>query len=141
MSPIRKVHDFLTVGAPAPLQQAGITALGLPESYYQDLAAAYTRRRELFLAATAGTLLEMQPPQGAYYAIADVHTLRSRLGCADDTELSRRLVLDAGVAAVPGSSFFATSQAGTDLIRFAFAKRQETLAEAGRRLRKFLERV
>jgi aminotransferase len=141
MASIRKVHDFLTVGAPAPLQEAGITALGLPASYYAGLASSYAARRELFMTSTAGLGLQMRPPQGAYYALADVAALRGELGCADDVELCRRLVIDGGVAAVPGSSFFASAASGTDLIRFAFAKRLETISEAGRRLREFVTNI
>jgi aminotransferase len=139
MASIRKVHDFLTVGAPAPLQEAGVTALGLPASYYRALADSYAARRELFMTSMGGLGLELRPPQGAYYALAGSGDLRRRLGCRDDVELCRRLAVDAGVAAVPGSSFFASPASGVDLIRFAFAKRAETIAEAGRRMREFTE--
>jgi aminotransferase len=141
MASIRKVHDFLTVGAPAPLQEAGVTALGLPVRYYQDLTQAYAARRELFLASMDGLGLELRPPQGAYYALTGAGDLRRRLGCGDDVELCRRLAVEARVAAVPGSSFFANPADGVDLIRFAFAKRAETITEAGRRMREFTAHV
>ncbi len=141
MASIRKVHDFLTVGAPAPLQEAGVTALQLPASYYTGLAESYTARRELFLTSMAGLGLELRPPQGAYYALAGAGDLRRQLGCADDTELCRLLAVQARVATVPGSSFFARPQDGIDLIRFAFAKRAETITEAGRRMHEFAARA
>ena len=139
MAAIRKVHDFLTVAAPAPLQEAGVVALDLPEGYYRDLAAGYQARRDLFLEQAAGTAFRMHPPQGAYYVMAGVATLRSRLGLDDDVALCRRLAVEAGVAAVPGSSFFADPRDGRDLIRFAFPKRPETLREAASRLRRFAD--
>jgi aspartate/methionine/tyrosine aminotransferase len=141
MASIRKVHDFLTVGAPAPLQEAGVTALGLPGSYYSGLAASYAARRELFLTSMGDLGLELRPPQGAYYALTGAGALRRGLGCDDDVELCRRLAVEARVAAVPGSSFFANPADGVDLIRFAFAKRAETITEAGRRMREFTARV
>ena len=137
MASIRKVHDFLTVAAPAPLQEAGVAALELPPAYYEDLARSYATRRDVFLDAV-GDAITMTRPQGAYYALADVAELRERLALADDVALCRRLVTGAGVAAVPGSSFFVEPGHGRDLIRFAFPKRRETLSEAGRRLREFV---
>jgi len=139
IEPIRKVHDFLTVAAPAPLQEAGVAALGLPDSYYRELARSYQERRDTFLEAVGQTGFRMARPQGAYYAMADIAELRRRLGLEDDTSLCRELVIGAGVAAVPGSSFFAHRGSGRDLIRFAFPKRLETLREAGARLAAFGE--
>ncbi len=127
---IRKVHDFLTVGAAAPLQQAGVTALSLPDSYYLRLASEYCARRDrlLEILETAG----FQPfrPQGAYYVMADI----SNFGSIDDVSFCRHLVEEIGVAAVPGSSFFLSPEAGRHLIRFCFCKKYETLEEAGERL-------
>ena len=134
---IRKVHDFLTVAAPAPLQEAGAVALSLPDSYYEDLARAYAERREVFLGGLEGTALRPFRPEGAYYSMVDVGDLRTRLGLSDDVAFCRELVLRAGVAAVPGSSFFFDPASGRDLIRLAFPKRLETLREAAKRLAEF----
>jgi aspartate/methionine/tyrosine aminotransferase len=134
---IRKVHDFLTVAAPAPLQEAGVVALGLPDAHYRELARAYAERRDVFLGGLAGTALKALRPEGAYYTMVDVGGLRSRLGLADDVALCRELVLRARVAAVPGSSFFLDPSEGRDLIRLAFPKRLETLRAAAERLAAF----
>jgi aminotransferase len=134
---IRKVHDFLTVAAPAPLQEAGVIALGLPDSYYQDLARSYAERRDVFLGLLEGSGFSTFLPQGAYYAMTEVRGLRGSRGIADDTAFCRELVVSGGVAAVPGSSFFADPADGRDLIRLAFPKRLETLRLAAERLRAF----
>jgi aspartate/methionine/tyrosine aminotransferase len=126
---IRKVHDFLTVGAPAPLQEAGITALGLPGQYYADLATAYTRRRNLLLEILTRHGFPCDPPAGAYYIMTDV----SRFGFADDVACARHLVTDIGVAAVPGSSFY-RPPGGRTKLRFCFSKQDATMHEADRRL-------
>jgi len=138
---IRKVHDFLTVAAPTPLQEAGVAALEMPDAYYRDLAGSYQDRRDLFLEQTSATAFGMYRPEGAYYAMAEVGGLRERIGAADDVAFCRELVLRAGVASVPGSSFFADARLGRDLIRFAFPKRLETLGEAAERLASFSEEV
>jgi aminotransferase len=129
-SGIRKVHDFLTVGAAAPLQAAGTVALGLPEAYYDDLAAGYRRRRDLLVGALDDIGLRPFAPDGAYYVMADF----SELSYADDVTFARALTADPGVATVPGSSFYSRPELGRTKIRFAFPKRDETLAEAARRL-------
>jgi aspartate/methionine/tyrosine aminotransferase len=134
---IRKVHDFLTVAAPAPLQEAGVVALGLNDAYYRELSEAYAKRRDIFLDGLEGTALRAARPQGAYYTMVDVGELRGRLGVTDDVALCRELVVQAGVAAVPGSSFFADPAAGRDLIRLAFPKKLETLRVAAERLATF----
>jgi aminotransferase len=134
---IRKVHDFLTVASPAPLQEAGAVALDLPDSYYQDLGRAYADRRNVFLDRLEGTALKASRPQGAYYTMVDASEVRARLGLPDDVALCRELVLRAGVAAVPGSSFFLDPAVGRDLIRLAFPKRLETLRAAADRLAEF----
>jgi aminotransferase len=138
---IRKVHDFLTVAAPAPLQEAGVAALGLPATYYEHLARGYAERRAAFLAGMQGSGFEVEVPEGAYYALAGIRELRERLGVADDAGFCRELVPRAGVAAVPGSSFFIDPARGRDLVRFAFPKRLETLREATDRLAAFGRRV
>jgi aspartate/methionine/tyrosine aminotransferase len=134
---IRKVHDFLTVAAPAPLQEAGVVALGLPDSYYQDLAQSYAERRDVFLGLLEGTGFNTFQPQGAYYAMTEVRGLREAREMADDAAFCRELVVSGGVAAVPGSSFFADPVNGRDLVRLAFPKRLETLRLAAERLGAF----
>jgi len=125
---VRKVHDFLTVGAAAPLQEAAVTALSLPDGYYADLLAAYTRRRELFCGYLERAGLAFTRPQGAYYVMVDVE----RFGHASDTEFCLWLAREVGVAAVPGSSFFREPE--RRYVRLHFAKREETLHAAGERL-------
>ena len=129
---IRKVHDFLTVGAAAPLQRAGVTALSLPDSYYADLARAYTTRRDLLLGLLDAAGFRCFRPGGAYYIMCDI----SRFGFASDAAFAQHLLENAGVAAVPGSSFFEDPARGSQLIRFCFCKKEETLREAGRRLQR-----
>jgi aminotransferase len=129
---IRKVHDFLTVGAAAPLQEAGVAALGVPDSYYEGLAAAYTRRRDVLLDVLERRHFTCYKPSGAYYIMTDI----GAFGFRDDLEFARYLVKEVGVAAVPGSSFYRTAAAGRTKLRFCFCKKDETLAEADRRLAK-----
>jgi aminotransferase len=130
---IRKVHDFLTVGAPAPLQEAGAVALGFAEDYYTKLAAHYQTRRDALLEILERHHFTTYKPFGAYYIMTDI----SAFGFADDVEFARYLVKDVGVAAVPGSSFY-KSGAGRTKLRFCFCKRDETLQEADRRLLKLV---
>jgi aminotransferase len=124
----RKVHDFLTVGAAAPLQEAAVTALHFPQSYYQELLVHYTRKRSCFLSLLDNAGLKYSTPHGAYYVMVDV----TEFGVDDDVEFCEWLARDVGVAAVPGSTFF--RERNTSYIRFHFAKKEDTLAEAGRRL-------
>ena len=128
---IRGVHDFLTVAAAAPLQEAGAVALAMPGSYYERTAQEYLERRDTLMRILAETGFEANPPAGAYYVMADV----SHLGMGDDVEVAHHLTKDVGVAVVPGSSFFSRPELGAHLVRFAFCKRIETLEEAGARLR------
>jgi aminotransferase len=131
---IRKVHDFLTVGAPAPLQEACATALDeLGDDYYGTMAAEYAERREVLVGALRSAGFACQAPEGAYYVLADF----SALSDEDDTTFAKRLTREAGVASVPGSSFFSVPERGRSLVRFAFCKRVDTLREAGERLRAF----
>src|SRR5437868_9593239 len=130
---IRKVHDFLTVGAPAPLQEAGAVALGFADEYYTSLAAHYRTRRDALLAILERHHFTTFKPSGAYYIMTDI----SAFGFEDDVEFARYLVKDVGVAAVPGSSFYKTG-AGRTKLRFCFCKKDETLAEADRRLLKLV---
>ena len=129
---IRKVHDFLTVGAPAPLQEAGAAGLDLPDSYYQRLAENYRTRRDRLIPALAEAGFRCFKPRGAYYVMTDI----SGFDFADDLAFTQHLVKDIGVAAVPGSSFYNDPRDGARQVRFAFCKRDQTLDEAGRRLRK-----
>lgn len=129
---IRKVHDFLTVGAAAPLQMAGAEALAWPDSYYQELAAHYSARRDYLSGLLEAVGLCAYKPAGAYYIMTEALSF----GYSDDLLLSRDLVEKAGVAVVPGSSFVSSSVPAVPLIRFCFCKKYETLEEAGRRLRR-----
>ena len=129
---IRKVHDFLTVGAPAPLQEAGAVALGLPAEYYKKLAEGYLVRRDHLMPALTAAGFKCFRPRGAYYVMTDI----SAFGFADDISFTNYLVKDIGVAAVPGSSFYRDPRDGARQVRFAFCKKLETLDEAARRLRK-----
>jgi aspartate/methionine/tyrosine aminotransferase len=128
---IRRVHDFVTVGAPTPFQEAGAVALRLPGSYYDRLAADYTERRDLMLQILAMAGLEpATTPAGAYYIMCDA----SVLGMGDDTATARALTREVGVATVPGSSFYSRPGLGRSKIRFSYSKKLSTLQEAGRRL-------
>jgi aminotransferase len=127
---IRRVHDFLTVGAAAPLQQAAVVALGFPDAYYAALAAAYRERRDALLPALTAAGFRIHQPAGAYYVMTDIRDLTSD----DDVTFARRLIREAGVAGVPGSSFFSRPELGATKVRFAFPKRLETLAAAAERL-------
>lgn len=124
----RKVHDFLTVGAAAPLQEAAVTALELPDSYYQELQWLYTEKRAMFLEYLNAAGLQYTKPQGAYYVMIDI----SEFGWKNDTAFCEWMAREVGVAAVPGSSFF--HEPVNHLIRLHFAKRSETLSSAGERL-------
>ncbi|MCZ7662097.1 MAG: aminotransferase class I/II-fold pyridoxal phosphate-dependent enzyme [Thermoleophilia bacterium] len=131
----RKVHDFLTVGAPAPLQEAAVTALGFPDTYYDHLAALYLGKRDLFLSSLDAAGLTYTTPEGAYYVLVDA----SPFGWDDDLAFCEWMVREVGVAAVPGSCFF--HEPVNHLIRFHFAKRDETLGAAGKRLATLAEKA
>jgi aspartate/methionine/tyrosine aminotransferase len=127
---IRKVHDFLTVGAPAPLQEAGVAALALPPAYYKKLAEDYRARRDRLLPALRQAGFKAFTPRGAYYVMTDI----GAFGLADDVAFATHLVRDIGVAVVPGSSFYKDPRDGARQVRFAFCKRDATLDEAASRL-------
>jgi aminotransferase len=129
---IRKVHDFLTVGAPAPLQEAGAVALSMPDQYYLDLAAKYKRLRDILLDILERHHFTCYKPYGAYYIMTDI----SGFGWSDDVAFARYLAKDVGVAGVPGSSFYKNSDHGKNQLRFCFCKRDETLTAADERLYK-----
>jgi aminotransferase len=127
---IRKVHDFLTVGAAAPLQAAAAVALALPLAYYDGLLGAYRERRDLLLPALEDAGFRVWKPAGAYYVMTDIAGVTDE----DDVTFARRLILDPGVAAVPGSSFYAHPELGRTKLRFAFPKQLSTLRAAAERL-------
>lgn len=131
-SAIRKVHDFLTVGAAAPLQVAGAYALSLPAEYYDRLETEYRARRDLLLPVLDNTGFKTFRPDGAYYIMTDI----SGFGFADDVEFTRHLIREVGVACVPGSSFYSVPERGRQQVRFCFCKKDETLALAAERLEK-----
>ena len=127
---IRKVHDFLTVGAAAPLQAAGVVAMGLPDAYYQSLAAGYLERRDTLVAALDAAGFQSFVPHGAYYVMTDISALTDE----DDVTYARRLTASPGVATVPASSFYSRPELGRGKIRFAFPKKLDTLRAAAERL-------
>lgn len=134
---IRKVHDFLTVGAATPLHMAGITALAMPQTYYLELARTYQQKRDLLVGILEQSGFRPFVPAGAYYVMCDC----SELGFRDDVQLAHFLVKEIGVAAVPGSSFFSEPGAGSHFIRFCFAKKRETLEGAAERLMRLRGKV
>jgi aminotransferase len=127
---IRKVHDFLTVGAAAPLQAAAVAALEMPTPYYEALLAGYRERRAVLVPALQAAGFEVWNPAGAYYVMTDIAGLTDE----DDVTFARRLIQDPGIAAVPGSSFYAHPDLGRTKLRFAFPKKLETLHAAAERL-------
>ena len=136
-SGIRKVHDFLTVGAAAPLQTAGAYALALPPEYYERLQAEYRARRDLLLPVLEKAGFKTFRPDGAYYIMTDI----SAFGFADDVEFTRHLIREVGVACVPGSSFYSTPARGAQQVRFCYCKKDETLALAAERFEKLRTRI
>jgi len=134
---IRKVHDFLTVGAPAPLQEAAAVALSMPQDYFRRLADSYRERREFLVPVLQRAGFKPIPPRGAYYVMTDI----SGFGFPDDVAFARWLVAEGGVAAVPGSSFFSDPAAGSQRLRFHFARKRETLEAAAERLQSLRSRL
>lgn len=129
---IRKVHDFLTVGAANPLQHAGAYAMGLPPSYYEELQKEYQRKRDFIVPVLKDAGFKCDVPDGAYYVMADI----SGFGFTDDIEFTRHLIREVGVAVVPGSSFYHEPSMGSQLVRFCFCKKDETLEAAAEKLAK-----
>jgi aspartate/methionine/tyrosine aminotransferase len=127
---IRKVHDFLTVGAPAPLQRAGVAAISMPQKYYDELIVQYDLRRRHMLETLDLAGIPYFKPQGAYYVFSDV----SQFGFADDVSFTKHLIEKVGVAVVPGSGFVRPATGQPVYVRFCFSRRLETLEEARRRL-------
>jgi len=136
-SGIRKVHDFLTVGAAAPLQAAGAYALSLPAEYYEKLQREYQVRRDVLLPVLESAGFSTFVPDGAYYIMTDI----SAFGFSDDVEFTKHLIREIGVACVPGSSFYSVSNLGRQQVRFCFCKKDETLNRAAERLAKLRSRV
>jgi len=133
---IRRAHDFVTVGAPHPLQEAAVVALGLPDDYYVELRTAYQARRDLLFGHVERAGFVAWRPRGAYYILTDAGHFIKRLGLADDTAFAMWLIKEVGVATVPGSSFYAHPELGRTKIRFCFPKTDDVLIEAGERLQK-----
>jgi aminotransferase len=131
-SPVRKVHDFLTVGAAAPLQAAGAVALKFPQSYYDKMAREYAERRERMLNMLSKAGFRCSRPKGAYYIMADI----SAFGFPDDVSFARHLVTEIGVAGVPASSFYRNPADGHTQLRFTFCKTERTMQQAAERLAK-----
>ncbi len=129
---IRKVHDFLTVGAAHPLQQAGAYALSLPRAFYDELHLEYQARRDFIIPILQELGLKCEMPEGAYYVMTDI----SDFGFADDIEFTKHLIREIGVAVVPGSSFYHDKNLGKQKVRFCFCKKQATLEAAAERLQK-----
>ena len=127
---VRRVHDFLTVGAAAPLQQASVAGLLMADGYYDRLLADYRERRDILLPALETAGFRVHRPAGAYYAMTDIRDLTDE----DDVTFARRLIEDPGLATVPGSSFFSRPELGRTKVRFAFPKKLETLRAAADRL-------
>jgi aspartate/methionine/tyrosine aminotransferase len=144
---IRKVHDFLTVGAAAPLQQAGAKALRSPQSYYENLAAAYARKRERLLKILETAGFTVYKPRGAYYIMTDISAFHFPadderfLAPTRDVAFAKYLVQEIGVACVPGSSFYNDAQDGASQVRFTFCKKEETLAAAEQKLVKLTSQI
>ena len=136
-SGLRKVHDFLTVGAAAPLQAAGAYALSLPADYYDRLQADYLARRDLLLPVLQKAGFKTFSPDGAYYVITDI----SEFGFTNDVDFTRHLIREVGVACVPGSSFYSVPERGAQQVRFCFCKKDETLLLAAERLERLHSRV
>ncbi len=134
---IRKVHDFLTVGAPAPLQEAAAVALAMPDEYFRGLAEGYREKREFLLPALEAAGFGVFRPNGAYYVMTDL----SGFGFANDVEFARFLVKEVGVAGVPGSSFYSDPASGRQRLRFHFARRRETLQAAVDKLQTLRSRL
>ncbi len=136
-SAIRKVHDFLTVGAANPLQHAGAYALSLPPGYYDSLQLEYQKKRDFIVPVLQNAGFKCDFPEGAYYVMADI----ADFGFADDVEFTKHLIREIGVAVVPGSSFYHDASLGAQMVRFCFCKKDETLEAAAERLAKLPDRI
>ncbi len=135
MSAIRKVHDYLVVAAPTPFQMAAVVAMGVPDSYYRELTEFYRERRDYLLKTFESLSIPVFRPSGAYYMMIRI----DGLGYPDDDSFAMALVEKAGIAVVPGSSFYHRPEDGKDKVRFCFAKKWETLRQVKERMEKFLK--
>ncbi len=136
---IRKVHDFLTVGAPNPFQHAAVTALAFPQEYYDGLRAHYWEARKFLVEVLQAAGFKTSIPKGAYYILADITDLATRLGTEDDVSFARRLIELTAVATVPGSSFYSDPDKGRSQVRFCFCKKWDTLHAVDRALRRLCQ--
>ena len=134
---IRKMHDFITVGAPHPLQRAGVAALNLPESYYQELIEKYDKNRMRLVNILKEAGFQCHPPEGAYYIMTDI----TDFGFPDDTTFAQWLVKEIGVGGVPGSSFYSRPNLGKTKFRFMFSIADQVLTEAGEKLMKIRTKI
>jgi len=135
---IRKVHDFLTVGAPTPFQQAGLTALAMPESYYDELRAMYLKARDFLFGALQEVGFVPYLPKGSYYIMVEADELMKQFSCEDDFAFSRKLIEKTGVATVPGTSFYMNNLKGNNQVRFTYCKKMKTLEQVKDRLLKLV---
>ncbi|QQG49568.1 MAG: aminotransferase class I/II-fold pyridoxal phosphate-dependent enzyme [archaeon] len=133
---IRKVHDYMTVCAPAPMQEASAFALSLPKSFYSDLALTYQKKRDLIASGLREIGFDFMTPEGAYYILADF----GKLSKLDDTKFSYSMTIDCGVAVVPGSSFYSDRSKGRSLVRFSYSKKDSTLTDAVGKMRTFFSK-
>lgn len=138
-SRIRKVHDFLTVGAPTPLQEAAAFALNMPESYYENLRLRYKQSRDFLFDLLSNVGFKPYLPRGAYYIMAQAEELMKKLSVHEDFAFSKKLIELTGVATVPGTSFYASSNKGTNQVRFCFCKKEETLENVKKGLRQLMK--
>lgn len=138
---IRKVHDFLTVGAPTPFQKAGVCALNLEETYYEKLQSRYTQARDRICDALLDAGFNLRSPKGAYYIMADADRLMDQLGADGADAFSLKLIHLAGIATVPGTAFYHMEEMGNNQVRFCFAKSAATLDEICLRLDKVKQMV
>jgi len=132
---IRKVHDFLTVGAPTPFQHAAVFALNMPGTYYEKLRARYEKSRQFLYQVLVDAGFKPFLPKGAYYIIAETGALMEKIGAHDDFSFSKKLIELTKVATVPGSSFYSDPGKGKNQVRFCFCKKDEMLIKAGQNLR------
>ncbi|MDD3471980.1 MAG: aminotransferase class I/II-fold pyridoxal phosphate-dependent enzyme [Syntrophaceae bacterium] len=135
-SAIRKVHDFLTVGAARPFHEAGVAAMGMPQSYYDELTQVYANARESIYEDLVSAGFKGEKPQGAYYIMCENDQLMGALGAKDDHEFAGGLIRAAGIASVPGSSFYSSADKGINQLRFCFSKSGATLEKARECFRK-----
>jgi len=141
MNAMRAVHDFLTICAPTPLQAGAAASFDLPESYYEEMMAAYHRRRQVMLDILTELGFRVAPPEGAYYMLADYSQIPIPQARLEPLEFARWLTKEARVAAVPGRHFYSLPGYGQHHVRFAFPKQLSTLEEAGRRMKAAFERA